>query len=368
MTHLCCFFNYNPLYRYPIYHAMDEALGCDFYFGDSVFETLRQFPPEQLKGYKKTFHTVKTGFKDYKWHKSIKPLFKGYSAYLITGQIDYLANWLLLLYCRLTGKRIYCWTHGISQNEFKKRPTRFLYKCFFRGMHGIFMYNHYRVPLMQQLGVKADRLHVIHNSLDTETQTAIYNKLTPTDVYQRHFGNALPTAIYIGRIQARKKLDLLIEALRIANTPRRQLNLCIVGAPVEDDILHQVEKSGQQDAVWFFGPCYDEAQNAELLYNAAVCVCPAEVGLTAIHALSYGTPVVTNDDYDTQMPEFEAIANGETGSFYQKANVQSLSEHLLRWASLNEAARESVRQKARQTIEKEWSVDYQISILKRICV
>ena len=53
--------------------------------------------------------------------------------------------------------------------------------------------------------------------------------------------------------------------------------------------------------------CYNEEANAELLYNASVCVCPAEVGLTAIHSLLFGTPVVSNDNFDEQMPEFESI-------------------------------------------------------------
>ena len=368
MKKLCCFFNYNPLYRYPIYHAMDEELNCDFYFGDTVFQPIKQFPPERLKGFKKTLYTKRTGFKDYKWHQGVISLFKGYSAYFVTGQIDYLANWLLIIYCKLTGKHIYCWTHGISKQEFIKPISRRIYRLFFKSMDGILMYNKFNCTLMEELGVKERHLYVFHNSLDTEKQTLIYHSLQPTDIYKKHFNNNHPTIIYIGRIQARKKLNILIDALALLHQQSHFLNLVIVGAPTDDDTIENlVTKYHLQTQVWFYGPCYEEKKNAELLYNAAVCVCPAEVGLTAIHALSYGTPVVSNNDFETQMPEFEAIQEGITGSFYEADNTKSLADEILLWTTkTEEEERAVIRQRARDEVEQRWSVDYQMGILKDV--
>lgn len=367
MSRLCCFFNYNPLYRLPIYRAMDQSMACDFYFGDSVFEPLKQFPPEELKGFRRMFHTVKTGFKDYKWHQGIGCLFHGYDDYLITGQIDYLANWLIILYAKLRGKHVYCWTHGISRSEISKPISRRIYRTFFKSMDGIFMYNRFKFTIMRELGIDEKKMHVIHNSLDTEEQTKLYQQLTDSGIYRSHFGNDCPTIIYIGRIQARKKLDLLIEALSIINGKDHQANLVIVGAPTDDDSIQElVVQKNLQNAVWFYGPCFDEATNAELLYNAAVCVCPAAVGLTAIHALTYGTPVVSNDNFEEQMPEFEAIRNGVTGSFYKSGDINSLVEEILRWTKKSPAERIQIRYAARTDIEREWSVDYQMGVFQEV--
>ena len=49
---ICCVFNYNPLYRLPIYSAMDKEFDCDFYFGDTVFQPMKAFDAEELKGFK----------------------------------------------------------------------------------------------------------------------------------------------------------------------------------------------------------------------------------------------------------------------------------------------------------------------------
>ena len=52
---------------------------------------------------------------------------------------------------------------------------------------------------------------------------------------------------------------------------------------------------------------YDENEIGDLIYNADLCVSPGNVGLTAIHTLTYGTPVLSHANFPNQMPEFEAI-------------------------------------------------------------
>ena len=119
-----------------------------------------------------------------------------------------------------------------------------------------------------------------------------------------------------------------------------------------------------ENQIWFYGPCYDEQKNAELLYNAAVCVCPAAVGLTAIHALSFGTPVVSNDEFDAQMPEFEAVKKDVTGSFYKADDTEDLAHEILRWTRKTPKERAKIREEARHEITESWSIAYQIGILR----
>ena len=102
------------------------------------------------------------------------------------------------------------------------------------------------------------------------------------------------------------------------------------------------------------------------MFDASVCVCPAAVGLTAIHALSYGCPVISNDNVETQMPEFESIVEGETGSLFKENDIEDLVEKIKYWCCLNLEQRTHTRDIARQLILSEWSVDYQIQILKSL--
>jgi glycosyltransferase involved in cell wall biosynthesis len=220
---------------------------------------------------------------------------------------------------------------------------------------------------MLDLGCKKERLHIVHNSLDTDLQSAIYDKCHASDIYRKHFTNDLPVVIYIGRVQIRKKVDQLIYACKELISNNNPVNLVIVGPNDDDESIGELVKSlNLESNVWFFGPSYDETVNAELLYNASVCVCPNGVGLSAIHSLSYGTPVVSNDDFAHQMPEFESIINEQTGSFFMSNSILDLSEHINKWVIKTDEERYKIRKMARKTILEEWSVQYQLSILKKV--
>lgn len=68
------------------------------------------------------------------------------------------------------------------------------------------------------------------------------------------------------------------------------------------------------------------------------------------------------------MPEFEAINEGETGSFFIENDIDDLEKNIRQWCSIQPEEREGIRKKARKTIIDEWSVDYQLSILDQILV
>lgn len=366
---VCCVFNYNPLYRYPIYSAMAENFDCDFYFGDTVFQPLKSFDATTLKGFRHFVYAKKVGFKAFVWHSKIKDIFrKEYTHYILTGDVTMLVNWLIILYAKLTGKKVYVWTHG-AKDIIQKRGTRYLMQAFYRPLSGILMYNRYNCQYMEALGCKKERLFVIHNSLDSSTQTNIYQTLTPSDIYHKHFGNSNPTVLYIGRIQRVKKVDMILEAMKLLEQQGKYVNLVVVGANVDDDSFEKrIDELKLSDRVWMYGACFDEQTNSELIYNAAACVSPGNIGLTCIHVLSYGTPVITNDNFNTQMPEFEAVVDGKTGAFFRENDVEDLANKIIYWTSITEQQRDECRLIARQTIEQVWSVDYQINLLKKVLV
>ena len=248
-----------------------------------------------------------------------------------------------------------------------KPKTRLYLGSFYKSMTGIFMYNEYNCKFMEDLGVSADRLYVIHNSLDTPLQTELYSKLITSDIYTNYFKNSDPVAIFIGRIQKRMKVDYLIESQDRLIKNGVNLNVVLVGPYLDgEDIMSLVKSKGLSEKVWFYGESYDEKVNSELLYNADVCVAPGTVGLTAIHALSYGTPCITHNNFSQIGPEFEAIKDGVTGTFFKENDIDSLTESISKWIGLPLERRHQVRLTARQEIEQNWSVDAQVELLKSV--
>lgn len=346
---------------------MGEELKCDFFFGNTCFQKIKPFDTSYLPGFVDTIYAKQLRIGGFVWYSNIWNIFKKkYSHYIIAGEPRYLINWLVILYAKLTGKKVLMWTHGVLNRSFiAKKPTRLFYSTFFRLADTILQYGEHPTPIMEEIGCRKDNIKYIHNSLDTALHTHIYNSLSESDIYINHFKNDDPVAIYIGRIQTRKRVGQLIDAVEILRQKGTNVNIVIVGGKTDDDELYDKINSCNQDGhIWLYGPCYNEEKNAELLYNASVCVCPAEVGLTAIHSLSFGTPVVSNDNFDEQMPECESIIPNEIGSFFKENDVADLANHINRWISVSHNERQSIRDKSRNEILTKWSVDYQINLLR----
>lgn len=364
--HICCIFNLAPHYRANIFSMMDKELSAHFYLGDKVSSEIESMDYKQLKGFQKTLKNKKIGNTVFYWQKgAISTILKPYSSYLITGDWVCLSNWILLFSSFLFSKKIYFWAHGWNGNE--PRIERFVKKIFFGLSTKTFLYGNYARDLMIENGFDPTKLVCIYNSLDYDEQTKIRKGIKKTSIYLNHFNNRNPVIFYIGRIQLHKKINLLIEAIYNLKAKGINCNLVLIGKEVDDKLLPGlVEKLQLKHAVWFYGPCFEEEKVGELLFNADLCVSPGSVGLTAIHSLTYGTPVVSHNNFKKQMPEFEAITAGLCGDFYEENNVDDLCEKIERWIYKNAVEREDIRQTAYKIINERYNPHYQIDTFKRI--
>jgi len=111
---------------------------------------------------------------------------------------------------------------------------------------------------------------------------------------------------------------------------------------------------------------FEEERLGELIYNADVCVSPGNVGLTAIHCLTYGTPVITNDNFTNQGPEFEVIRENVTGAFFKENSVEDLCRKIKAWTSLSSENRESTRKQCQTIIAEHYTPQYQVNVLKNL--
>ncbi len=241
---------------------------------------------------------------------------------------------------------------------------RILKRLFFRLPNGgTFVYGDHAKGLMVKAGVSPDKIFVIHNSLAYTEQLSIRESNLKSDVFESHFGNANSNLIFIGRLTPVKKLDMIIEAMSLLKH-KMPLNLTFIGdGEVRGLLERRAMQYGLRENVWFYGACYDERKNAELIYNADLCVSPGNVGLTAIHVLMFGCPAITHDDFAHQVPEFESIKPGATGNFYKYGSVSSLAEAIYDWLT-NHKDRDAVRSACYSEIDARWNPGYQINVLK----
>lgn len=349
--------NFAPHYREFILKKIDQELNADLYFGNIPNSSIKKLDYNELRNFKKEFKTIK--LKSFYWYKGSSLLVsKPYKNFILTGDPQILSNWVILIFARLLGKRTFLWTHGWYGDE--KGIKKIIKKIYFGLANNILLYGDYAKRLMIKDGFKENKLIPIYNSLNYEQQLQIRKTQYKTSIYRDHFKNDNPVLIYIGRIQKIKRLDLIISAMKLLNEKGICLNLVVIGGESKDyDIRADIKKYNLENQVWLYGSSYNEETNGTLIYNADLCVSPGNVGLTAIHSLMYGTPVITHNNFSKQMPEFETIIENYTGIFFEENNVNDLVQKIKIILNLK-----IERENCYRIIDEKWNPDNQIRILK----
>jgi len=362
---LCLIYNFAQHYRSRIFQLIDQTFDCDFVFGDSYLD-VRKMDYGLLHGKVTEVPTRHLG--GWSYQKGVLPqLRKDYDTYILLGQTRSLSTWLFCILARLfyPKKKVYFWSHGWYGKEtwMENAIKKMLFKL---PNGGVFLYGNYARELMIKKGFKPEKLYIIHNSLAYDEQVAVREQLAKSPVYKEHFGNDDPNLLFVGRLTTIKKLDMVLRAMEQLKQKGRQCNMTFIGEGETRERLEALAHDlSLQDNVWFYGPCYDEKTLGELIFNADLCVSPGNIGLTAIHTMVFGTPAVTHDDFAHQMPEFEAIRDNETGTFYQHGSIDSLADSIARWLQEHVDDREQVRQACMKEIDENWTPQFQIEVLKK---
>lgn len=364
---LCLIYNTAPHYREAIFRLIDETYDCDWFFGKPKND-IREMDWSKLK-HIKFLKTIGNPDKA-SWRRGmIRQLFKKkYRTYFMLGETRSISTWFFILLASLLfhKKRIYLWTHGWygKESDIDAKLKLWMY----RHVTGIFLYGNYAKDLLIKKGIDQRKLFVIHNSLNYDRQVEIRRNLKKTDLFEKHFGNTNHTIIFIGRLTEVKRLDLLIDAIAQLKTEGEEYNVVFVGnGEKKTDLETYVRAKNLDSNFWFYGACYDESENAELIYNSDLCVAPGNVGLTAMHSLVFGTPVATHNRFELQMPEFEAVHNNITGVFFNYNDSVSIAKCISDWFKShgNQTEREKVRQACCNEIDKYWTPEFQINVIKQ---
>ncbi len=271
------------------------------------------------------------------------------SPVVFLGVMYHLSTWPGALLVRALGGRVLFWTHGFLRLEYglkgwiRKRFYRLSEECLVYGLRAQALFKTMR------LGIPAK---VIFNSLDWSDQKdyplttsaerkRIREKMRIAEEY---------TLVFSGRLIRKFRLDLLFRALAFMQAKGESLPaVLVVGDGPEAEGLHrQIQEHGLKSSIQFFGAVYDQHLLAKIFSVADICVVPAKAGLSVIHAMSFGVPVITDNAVEEQMPESEAIIEGVTGFFYHSGDVQSLAAAIIKARESNEPMRVSCRHMVEQ--------------------
>jgi glycosyltransferase involved in cell wall biosynthesis len=120
--------------------------------------------------------------------------------------------------------------------------------------------------------------------------------------------------ICMGRIQKRKRVDILVKALALMNRP--DIGLIIVG-PDTEGILDEIKGSN----IYKLGPIYGH-QKFDILSASDIFCLPGAVGLSIIDAFHCGLPFVTEEGDESA--EIMYLKNGTNGFVVQRGDIHDI--------------------------------------------
>lgn len=145
---------------------------------------------------------------------------------------------------------------------------------------------------------------------------------------QAYRAQARPSGVlFIGRLTAKARLDLALDALALMGEAAPVLH--VLGDGPERAALN--ERAGvlglSSQVVWHQGTT-DEAEIASIAGQCRVFLYPGAVGLSLIHAMGHGLPAILHGDSAAHFPEIAAFTADRTGLDFQRDDAADLARVL----------------------------------------
>lgn len=280
---------------------------------------------------------------------------KEFDAVIFLGNVYYLSTWVGIVVSKLFGKRVILWTHGVRVKEHGLKSI--LRRFFYSLADGLLLYGERAKRILAQEGRDPDSMRVVFNSMDygMALNLSEFRSLANCEVLEESDRLRI---VFSGRLTYEKKVELLLEAVSHLKFP---FSLTIIGGgPALDKLRKLAADLDIGRDVLFVGECYDQNVLAETFSSSHICVIPSAGGLSVLHALSFGVPVITDDDFSKHGPEVEAIKVNQTGGLYKRGDVRSLAEEIVRWRTrMCGSDIYSMRESCRGVVRDSYTADQQ---------
>lgn len=352
-------YHFFPHYRRGIIFELNETAEITF-IGDSVGE-------EGIKPHEFSPSDRFIGARCFRFGKLlIQPklpivcLLGNFDVFVFLASPNHLTTWIGAVFARLRGKRVIFWGHGFKSD--RKDIKNGIRRAFFSIPNAFYTYGYRAKRNAISLGFASTSTYVGFNSLDYNTQLPIRKRLIES--FDREVSKFAKFRIFcISRLTQVCRYDLLLTAASILSTKGVDCKITFIGDGPELNTLQTLAHTYGLDTE-FLGALYDESIIAEHIFQADVTVSPGKVGLTAMHSLMFGTPVITNDNFELQMPEVEAIVPGHTGVFFSQGSASDLADKLIVFRE-QFADRQSTRMKCFLMIDRLYNPKTQVDVMQR---
>ncbi|QQG44790.1 MAG: glycosyltransferase family 4 protein [Candidatus Roizmanbacteria bacterium] len=169
-----------------------------------------------------------------------------------------------------------------------------------------------------------EKIDVVYNGFKAKTSPS---QSLVKKILSRYELRTTNYILYVGTLQPRKNLEVLIEGFKKVSETEKGWKLVLVGKKgwLYNEIFNQVKNLGLEDKVIFTGYLPDDEVAA--LYSQAFCfVLPSlyeGFGIPILEAMSYSCPVITS--FSSSLPEI----GGEAALYLTPDDVNDLVDEIM---------------------------------------
>ncbi|GAA2084328.1 hypothetical protein GCM10009821_27120 [Aeromicrobium halocynthiae] len=342
-----------PHYRRGVFQALEGLPFFQFTFAASP-ENFGNIESASFDQFEQTIEIRNTWAGPLLWQRRVVSLIlsRRYDVVIFSGDAHYMSTWAALIVARLTRTPTALWTIGWHRRPKGARDV--LRRWFYRRADHLLLYGEHAKQIAKSEGFQESQLSVIRNSIENSS-------VRHSDDFQ---DLRIPHQYCIGaviRLSENKGLDKLISTAASLRSEGLDVAVLLVGrGPMESSLRALAERFSVP--LYIPGAAYSRERLADVYRHLDVTVVPRNVGLTAIQSLQHGTPVVSHNDPEDQMPEWESIRQGVTGSTVSPSS-EGLVSAVRFWLLRDLSQRERDQQNCLDEVAAHWNPEVQARLI-----
>ena len=258
------------------------------------------------------------------WQKglSLNGLSRG-DVVIVCGDIHQLSTIWIAVLARLRGIKVVWWGH--HKSALAKECNVKIRLGIARVISNVMLcYTDAGVKYLLERGFCKGKVFATGNTIDISA----VNDATNTWDGILKFGNK-KTLIFCGVLRDKVRVDVLLKALKILRSLRTDVHCVIIGAGDKMEEWKELSKSlGLDSDVTWAGEIRGQQNLAPWFLSSDLFVYPGRIGLSIIHAFSFGLPVVLNDNAENHGPEYDAFRPGVNGWSFRENDEADLARRI----------------------------------------
>jgi hypothetical protein len=248
--------------------------------------------------------------------KSIKP-----DKILACGATNDFGFWLLLIYSKISGKKLFVHTQGPFNKDSNSIFYKLIYKVIIYFSYKVILYTKFSYKKLHSLNIFSEKICYVNNTLELPLLEPIVKK--------KQFNPSPIKLLFIGRIRSGNGLNKLLNFIQ----KNKFIEINIIG---EGNHFKELQENYSANNIKWHGGIFNPNQIQKISNKCHFGVYPGNAGLSIVHYLSLNLPVIVHSNITThQGPEPSYIKNGFNGYTFIDSNDKNTLFSLLEYTYKN---------------------------------